>query len=70
MHDADTNRLYVAVGDPGAVVVIDTEQLAVAETVTTEPAAHTSGWDPVAKTLYVFCPQSGGATLDTDNTGA
>ena len=70
MHDADTNLLYVAIGDPGAVVVIDTERLTVAETVTTEPAAHTSGWDPVAKTLYVFCPQSGGATLYTDNAGA
>ena len=63
MHDADSNRLYVAVGDPGTVTAIDTERLAILETITTELGAHTIGWDPVAKTLYVFCPQSGGATV-------
>ena len=33
------------------------------ETVETEPGAHTLGWDPTARCLYVFCPESGGATL-------
>jgi DNA-binding beta-propeller fold protein YncE len=63
MHDPDLRRLYVAIGNPGVVCSVDTEQLELRETVATEPGAHTSGWDPHARCLYVFCPQSGGAML-------
>ncbi len=64
-HDEHTQRLYIAVGDPGSVTVVDTAALAVLETITTEPGAHTLGWDPTGSTLYVFCPESGGAALYT-----
>jgi hypothetical protein len=63
MHDADLRRLYVAIGEPGVVCSFDSERLEQLETVETEPGAHTSGWDPVSRCLYVFFPASGGATV-------
>jgi DNA-binding beta-propeller fold protein YncE len=56
MHDQRRQRLYVAVGDPGSVTVIDTASLTLRETVATEPGAHTLAYDPDGQTLYVFCP--------------
>jgi DNA-binding beta-propeller fold protein YncE len=63
MHDADLRRLYVAIGDPGLVCAFDSSRLEQLETVETERGAHTIGWDPDTRCLYVFCPVSGGATL-------
>ncbi len=67
MLDAGAQRLYVAVGDPGTVSVIDTARLSLRETVETESDAHTLAWDPDRETLYVFCPASGGAALYSDS---
>ena len=58
MYDRDLDRLYVAVGSPGTVSSFDTRRLAHVETIETENGAHTTGWDPVARRLYVFCPES------------
>ena len=69
MHDPGTKRLYVAVGDPGTVTVIDTAALALIETVPTEPGAHTLAYDPAGQTLYVFCPGSGGIAVYVDSGG-
>jgi len=63
MLDAELQRLYVAIGDPGVVCTFTSRPLAHLETVETEAGAHTCGWDPDARCLYVFCPQSGGAML-------
>jgi DNA-binding beta-propeller fold protein YncE len=63
MHDADLRRLYVAIGEPGLVCCFDSDWLEQLEAVETEPGAHTIGWDPTARCLYVFCPESGGAAL-------
>ena len=63
MHDADLRRLYVAIGEPGLVCSFATDRLEHVETVETEAGAHTTGWDPVARCLYVFCPGSGGAAV-------
>jgi hypothetical protein len=63
MHDADLHRLYVAIGEPGLVCAFNSERLEQLETVETERGAHTIGWDPTARCLYVFCPESGGAAL-------
>lgn len=62
-HDPGRGQLFVAVGDPGSVTVVDTAALSIVETVATEPGAHTLGWDSTHRTLYVFCPESGGAAL-------
>jgi DNA-binding beta-propeller fold protein YncE len=64
-HDPVARELYVAVGEPGTVTVVDTDALELVESVTTERGAHTLGWDPIHTTLYVFCPGSGGAALFT-----
>lgn len=61
--DAVGGRLFVAVGDPGTVTVVDTLSLVAAETFETEPGAHTLTWDADRETLYVFCPESCGAAL-------
>jgi DNA-binding beta-propeller fold protein YncE len=63
MHDPALQRLYVAIGDPGLVCSFDSDRLEPVETVETEQGAHTSGWDPVDRCLYVFCPASGGAAV-------
>jgi len=56
MHDAELERLFVAVGDPGVVVVVDDATLRVIETVETEGRAHTIAWNADNKTLYAFLP--------------
>jgi serine/threonine-protein kinase len=63
MHDPELARLYVAIGDPGVVCSFDSERLEQLETVASERGAHTIGWDPDGRCLYVFCPESGGALV-------
>ena len=63
MHDPDLRRLYVAIGEPGLICSFDSERLEQVEQVETEQGAHTTGWDPVGRCLYVFCPASGGAAV-------
>jgi len=63
MHDPDLQRLYVAIGEPGLVCSFDSDRLEHIETVETEQGAHTIGWDPDGRCLYVFCPESGGAMV-------
>jgi hypothetical protein len=64
MHDSDLARLYIAIGDPGLVCSFDTRNgVELVETVATELGAHTTGWDPDGRRLYVFCPLSGGAAV-------
>jgi DNA-binding beta-propeller fold protein YncE len=63
MHDPELQRLYVAVGDPGVICSFDSARLEQLELVETEQGAHTTGWDPIDKSLYVFCPASGGAAV-------
>ena len=63
MLDAELQRLYVAIGDPGVVCAFTSHPIDHVETIETEAGAHTCGWDSDARCLYVFCPQSGGAML-------
>jgi DNA-binding beta-propeller fold protein YncE len=63
MHDRASSRLYVAIGSPGVVSVIDEQHLRMLETVETEPGAHTIGWNPDSRTLYAFLPGRGGAAV-------
>lgn len=63
MHDPDLRRLYVAIGDPGVVCSFASDRAEHLETIETEQGAHTIGWDPIARCLYVFCPESGGAAV-------
>jgi DNA-binding beta-propeller fold protein YncE len=63
MHDPELARLYLAIGEPGLVCSFDSDRLEPLETVATEQGAHTIGWDPEGRCLYVFCPGSGGAMV-------
>jgi hypothetical protein len=63
MHDAELARLYVAIGEPGLVCSFASDRLEPLETVETERDAHTIGWDPDGRRLYVFCPESSGAIV-------
>jgi DNA-binding beta-propeller fold protein YncE len=63
MHDQAGKRLYVAIGDPGLICSFDSERLKQVGEVETEEGAHTIGWDPVGRALYVFCPGSCGAAV-------
>jgi DNA-binding beta-propeller fold protein YncE len=53
-----SNRLYVAVGDPGVIDVIDVQTMRREEVVTTEAGAHTLALDRKRSKVYAFLPQS------------
>jgi DNA-binding beta-propeller fold protein YncE len=63
MHDWTAARLYVAIGAPGVVSVIDEQRLERLETVAIESGAHTICWNPDTRTLYAFLPGSGGTAV-------
>ena len=60
MYDAALTRLYIAIGMPGVVCVVDTARRELVETIPTEAGAHTIGWNAAGRTLYVFQPASSG----------
>jgi DNA-binding beta-propeller fold protein YncE len=66
VHDAALGRLYVAIGDPGVIEVIDTAAMRHRETVVTGPRAHTLAWDPERQTVYAFLPATHRAALYVD----
>jgi len=56
-------RLYVAIGQPGVVQVVNTQTMTLVETVPTEDGAHTLTFDESRQRLYVFLPRSGCAAI-------
>jgi DNA-binding beta-propeller fold protein YncE len=66
MPDPERRRLYVAIGEPGLLCSFDSDRLVALETVETESGAHTAGWDPLERCLYVFFPATCGAALYED----
>jgi hypothetical protein len=66
MHDPGPRHLYIAIGEPGVVCVVDSSRLQLVETVPTEHGAHTLGIDPQRHAVYVFLPASGGAAVYLD----
>jgi DNA-binding beta-propeller fold protein YncE len=63
MYGPALSRLYVAIGDPGVIMVVDTARMEHAETVPTEAGAHTIGIDPASHTVYAFLPASDGVAV-------
>jgi DNA-binding beta-propeller fold protein YncE len=57
-YNAGRRLLYVAVGDPGLIEVVDTTTMTRAEVLVTEPGAHTTAFDPIRQRLAVFLPGS------------
>ncbi len=56
--DPARRLLYVAIGTPGLVDVIDAEEMAVVQELPTEAGAHTTAFDRTRGRLYVFLPRS------------
>ncbi len=51
-------RLYVAIGDPGVIDVVDTVTMQHLESVSSEKGAHTLAFEPASGRVYAFLPQS------------
>jgi DNA-binding beta-propeller fold protein YncE len=63
-----SGRLYVAIGDPGVIDVIDTGTLRREEVVPTEAGAHTLALDRQRRKVDAFPPQSHRAAVFADTT--
>jgi hypothetical protein len=50
--------LYVGIGDPGLVEVIDTRQMALIDSISSQREAKTSAFDIDRQRLYVFLPET------------
>ena len=57
-YNPQRQLLYVAIGKPGLVDVIDTVAMRPCEQVTTEEGAHTTAFDCVRQRLVVFLPRT------------
>jgi DNA-binding beta-propeller fold protein YncE len=56
-------QLYVAVGTPGVIDVIDGQGLTLVEQLSTEEGAHTTAFDQQRQWLYVFLPRTSAAAV-------
>lgn len=65
---AQLGRLYVAIGDPGVIDVIDTATMRRSEVVSTEAGAHTLALDRKRSKLYAFLPRSHRAAVFQDGS--
>jgi DNA-binding beta-propeller fold protein YncE len=63
-----SGHLYVAVGDPGVIDVIDIRTMRRDEAVSTEAGAHTLALDRKRSKIYLFLPQSHRAAVFVDTT--
>ena len=63
----NSGRLYVAVGDPGVIDVIDVTTMSSREIVATEAGAHTLALDRKRSKVYAFLPQSHRAAIFVDS---
>src|SRR5262245_23206297 len=64
--NAARRHLYVAIGDPGIVEVIDTDTLRPVESVATEAGCHTLAFDAASNMLYAFLPRTHRAAIYID----
>lgn len=62
-YNARRGLLYVAIGDPGVVDVIDVATMTRCQQLATEPGAHTTAFDALRQRLAVFQPRSCVAAL-------
>jgi DNA-binding beta-propeller fold protein YncE len=64
--NAELAHLYVTIGDPGLIDVVDTNQMKVIASVCTEPGAHTIGFDAGQSKVYAFLPATHRASIYRD----
>src|SRR5215469_14343435 len=63
-----TGRLYVAIGDPGVIDLIDIASMRRGKVVTTDADAHTLGLDRKKSKVYAFLPRSHCAAVFVDES--
>ena len=61
-----TGHLYVAIGDPGVIDIIDIAAMRREDVVPTEAGAHTLALDRKRSKVYAFLPQSHRAAVFID----
>ena len=61
--NAQRDLIYVAIGNPGLIEVVDCRGNELADRVTTEQGAHTTAFDAARQRLYVFLPRSSRAAV-------
>ncbi len=61
--NAQRNVVYVAIGDPGLIDVVNCDRKTVGERVETEAGAHTTAFDRDRQLLYVFLPGTSRAAV-------
>jgi hypothetical protein len=64
--DPTLSHLYVAVGDPGVIDVVDVAAWRRVQVVATERGAHTLALDATAHRVYAFLPDTHGAMVFDD----
>lgn len=64
--NASTRRLYVAIGDPGVIDVVDVDRMQRVETVATEAGAHTIALDRKRNRVFAFLPRTHCAAVYRD----
>jgi DNA-binding beta-propeller fold protein YncE len=64
--NAALKHLYIAIGDPGLIEVIDTEAMKLLEMMPTEAGAHTIAFDSATNKVYAFLPQTTRAVVYVD----
>lgn len=64
--DAERSHLYVAIGEPGVIDVVDLAEWKRVEVVVTERGAHTIALDATARRVYAFLPDSHRAMVFDD----
>jgi len=63
----ESGRLYVAIGDPGVIDVINVRTMQREEVVPTEAGAHTLALDRKRRKVYAFLPQTHRAAVFVDS---
>ncbi len=61
--NSERSHLYVAIGDPGVIDIVDTDKFCLLGSATTEKGAHTIGYDPKHGKVYAFLPASSRAMV-------
>ena len=67
--DPTLSHLYVAIGDPGTIDVIDVDAWKRIEVVATERGAHTIAWDETTHRVYALLPETHRASVFVDGLG-
>jgi len=65
-YNSELEHLYVAIGDPGVIDVIDAMSMRRLQTARTEPGTHTLAFNPDTNKVYAFMPESHRASAYLD----